>query len=333
MNKRILVTGGAGYVGSAVVEELVTGGAHDVVVLDDLSAGHSAAIAPPATLVEGDIGDRDLVLRVCRDRRIDAVVHMAASSLVGQSVVDPSKYYRNNVTKGLALLDALVESGVKDFVFSSTAAVYGEPEATPISETFALAPTNPYGETKRVFEDALRWYGAAYGLRYTSLRYFNAAGATPYSGECHDPETHLIPIVLDVARGKRKHVSIFGDTYPTPDGTCIRDYVHVADLAKAHVLALNSPGGRPSGAYNLGSGGGYSVREVVAAAERVTGKAISAQVGPARAGDPAVLVASSNRIRGELGWEPSRQKLDVILADAWAWLGRHPDGYPTARPA
>lgn len=327
MATRTLVTGGAGYVGSVVVEELVASGAEEVVVLDDLSAGHASAVVASARLVRGDIADVDLVGRICRQSRIDAVVHMAASSLVGQSVVDPARYYRNNVTKSLALLDALVGAGVHKFVFSSTAAVYGEPSGYPITEAFALEPTNPYGETKLALERALRWYDRAYGVRYACLRYFNAAGASESNGECHDPETHLIPLVLDVAAGKRPAVAIFGDGYPTADGTCIRDYVHVSDLARAHVLALRSIGERPSRAYNLGSGGGYSVRQVIATAELVTGKRIPAQVAPPRAGDPAVLVASSDAIRADLGWQPTRQDLETIIGDAWKWRAGHPDGY------
>jgi UDP-glucose 4-epimerase len=328
MKMRTLVTGGAGYVGSVVVEELLASGAEEVIVLDDLSAGHAAAVVAPARLVQGDVADADLVRRVCGDARIDAVIHIAASSIVSQSVVDPARYYHNNLTKSLALLDALVGAGVRRFVLSSTAAVYGEPAGSPITEAFALQPTNPYGDTKLALERALRWYEQAYGLRYACLRYFNAAGASAANGECHSPETHLIPIVLDVAAGKRPAVSIFGDTYPTPDGTCIRDYVHVCDLADAHVLALRAMGQGAGRAYNLGSGGGYSVRQVIATAEAVTGKRIPAEVAPLRAGDPAVLVASSDAIRDELGWRPKRQSLETIIGDAWKWRQAHPQGYP-----
>jgi len=324
---RVLVTGGAGYIGSVVVEELIAASAEAVVVLDDLSSGHAEAVASPARLVRGDVADHELVARICREDRIDVAVHMAASSIVGQSMSDPSGYYRNNVTKGLALLDALVAAGVRRLVFSSTAAVYGEPSASPITEEFALAPNNTYGETKLAFERALRWYERAYGLRHACLRYFNAAGATAANGEQHDPETHLIPIVLQVAAGKRSHVPVFGDTYGTPDGTCVRDYVHVSDLARAHVLAFEGLARNPSRAYNLGSGGGYSVRQVIDAAAEVTGKRIPSEVVAPRAGDPAVLVASSNRIRRELSWGPEKQDLRVILADAWAWLRAHPAGY------
>jgi UDP-glucose 4-epimerase len=327
---RVLVTGGAGYVGSVVVEELLAAGADTVVVLDDLSSGHATAVSAPARLVRGDIADSDLVVRTCRDDRIDVVVHMAASSLVGQSMSDPSRYYRNNMTKGLALLDALVTAGVRRFVFSSTAAVYGEPAASPITEDFALVPTNTYGETKLAFERALHCYDQAYGLRHACLRYFNAAGATAANGEQHEPETHLIPIVLQVAAGRGSHVPVFGDAYPTPDGTCVRDYVHVSDLARAHVLAIEGLASNPSRAYNLGSGGGYSVRQVIETAAEVTGGRIPYGVVDRRAGDPAVLVASADRIRRELSWKPEKQDLRIILADAWAWLQVHPDGYRSA---
>jgi UDP-glucose 4-epimerase len=324
---RVLVTGGAGYVGSVVVEELLAASAGAVVVLDDLSSGHAAAVSPGARLVRGDIANGELVLKTCRDEQIDVVVHMAASSLVGQSMSDPSRYYRNNMTKGLALLDALIAVGVKRFVFSSTAAVYGEPSASPITEEFDLVPTNTYGETKLAFERALRWYEQAYGMRYACLRYFNAAGATAANGEQHDPETHLIPIVLQVAAGKRPVVPIFGDTYPTPDGTCVRDYVHVSDLARAHVLAIEGLERNSSRAYNLGGGGGYSVRQVIDAAAEITGKSVPSEIAPRRAGDPAVLVASSERIQRELSWKPARQDLRIILADAWAWMRGQPEGF------
>lgn len=324
---RALVTGGAGYIGSVVVEELLAAGAERVVVLDDLSKGHAGAVTPPASFVQGDIADAALVSRLCREHGIDAVVHMAASSLVGESVTAPAKYYANNVTKGLALLDALVAAGVRRFVFSSTAATYGEPATVPITEDLATSPTNPYGETKLAFERALGWYGRAHDLAFASLRYFNAAGATARNGEQHDPETHLIPIVLDVARGARESVAVFGDDYPTPDGTCVRDYVHVVDLARAHVLALGGMERHRARIYNLGSGGGYSVREVIETAQRVTGRPIATASAPRRAGDPAVLVASSDRIRTELGWKPERGDLATIVEDAWRWLNAHPRGY------
>jgi UDP-glucose 4-epimerase len=323
---RALVTGGAGYVGSVVVEELLAAGAERVVVLDDLSKGHAPAVVAPATLVRGDIGDAALVVALCREHAIDVCVHLAARSLVGESVEKPAMYYDANVVRGLALLDALIAAGVHRVVFSSTAAVYGEPASSPITEDFATAPTNPYGDSKLAFERALAWYDRAYGVRYASLRYFNAAGATPHNGEQHDPETHLIPSVLEVARGRRAAAFVFGTDYPTPDGTCVRDYIHVSDLARAHAMAIPALD-RGSRIYNLGCGGGYSVAEVIAMAREVTGHPIPVVESPRRAGDPAVLVASSERIRGELGWRPDKQDLRAILADAWAWLRAHPDGY------
>ena len=327
---RVLVTGGAGYIGSVVVEELQAAGAERVVVLDDLSKGHRAAVPTGIALVEGGIGDRRLVAQVCRGEKVDAVIHMAASSLVPESVRDPARYYANNVTASLALLDGLRDAGVSRFVLSSTAAVYGEPEAWPITEDFPARPTNPYGETKLALERALGSYAAAYGFSYASLRYFNAAGATEHSGEDHDPETHLIPIVLAAARGERDAVSIFGDDYPTADGTCVRDYVHVSDLARAHVLALRAlPERAAAGApgsgrvYNLGTGSGYSVQQVIAVAEEVTGRKVPTRRAPRRPGDPAVLVASPEKIRRELGWQPEKQDLRTIVADAWRWLETH----------
>jgi UDP-glucose 4-epimerase len=252
---------------------------------------------------------------------------MAASSLVGESVQEPAKYYHNNVVAGLVLLDAMRDCGVSKIVFSSTAATYGEPESQPIYETTPTNPTNTYGETKLTFEHAMHWYERAYGLRYASLRYFNAAGATEKCGEDHDPETHIIPITLQAATGKRSHVEIYGDDYPTSDGTCIRDYIHVIDLARAHILALDVLSER-SGIYNLGCGGdGYSVREVIDTARRVTGKDIPVRMGPRRPGDPAVLIASSDKIKKELGWQPQFQDLGMIIESAWRWMQTHPNGY------
>jgi UDP-glucose 4-epimerase len=252
---------------------------------------------------------------------------MAASSLVGESVDEPAKYYNNNLVAGLVLLDAMRACAVKKIVFSSTAAVYGEPEKQPIVESDPTNPTNPYGETKLAFERAMHWHEAAYGVRYASLRYFNAAGATALCGEDHDPETHLIPITLQAAAGKRTHVEVYGEDYATPDGTCIRDYIHVVDLARAHILALDLLEER-SAIYNLGCGGdGYSVKDVIETARRVTGKEIPVRVGPRRPGDPAVLIASSDRIKDELGWQPQFQDLGLIIESAWKWMLAHADGY------
>ncbi|MGI8656681.1 MAG: UDP-glucose 4-epimerase GalE [Pyrinomonadaceae bacterium] len=323
---RVLVTGGAGYIGSVVTEELLRD-YHEAVVYDNLVKGHLAAIAEGAKFVKGDLLDTDTLRRALREHSIEAVIHMAAYSLVGESVEQPAKYYHNNVTAGLALLDAMREENVKRIVFSSTAATYGEPEKQPIEETDATNPTNPYGESKLAFEHALRWYDHAYGLRYASLRYFNAAGATQMCGEMHDPETHIIPIVLQAATGKRTHVEIYGEDYPTRDGTCVRDYIHVVDLARAHILSLKvlNEGSR---IYNLGCGGdGYTVREVIETARAVTGREIPVKVGARRAGDPAVLVASSAKIKRELNWQPQMQDLRTIIESAWAWMQRHPNGY------
>ena len=323
---KILVTGGAGYIGSVVTEELVNGG-HETVVYDSLYKGHRGALVRGAKLVVGDLMDGALLGRTLEENRIEAVIHMAADSLVGESVEAPRKYYSNNVVAGLSLLDAMMEAGVRRLVFSSTAATYGEPEKQPIEESDTNNPKNPYGETKLAFEHALRWYDNAYKLRYASLRYFNAAGATTHCGEVHDPETHLIPIVLQAATGRRERVEIYGDDYPTHDGTCVRDYIHVVDLARAHILALGILDER-SAIYNLGCGGrGYSVREVIETAREVTGRDIPTRIGPRRAGDPAVLIASSEKIRRELGWQPTMQDLRVIIESAWKWMQSHPNGY------
>lgn len=318
---RVLVTGGAGYIGSVVTEELVKDG-HEVVVYDSLYKGHREAVVPEATFVQADLMDGEVLRRTLAEHAIEAVIHMAADSLVGESVEEPAKYYRNNVVAGLSLLDAMREMKVKRLVFSSTAATYGEPLKQPIEETDPTNPTNPYGESKLAFERALHWYENAYGLHYAALRYFNAAGATKLCGELHDPETHLIPIVLQAAAGARPHVTIYGDDYPTRDGTCVRDYIHVVDLARAHILALSILDER-SAIYNLGCGGeGYSVREVIETAKAVTGRDIPVQTGARRAGDPAVLIASSARITSELGWQPALQDLTVIIKSAWEWMNK-----------
>ena len=318
---RVLVTGGAGYIGSVVTEELVKDG-HEVVVYDNLSKGHRGAVVDGADFVEGDLLEADKLRQTLKDKRTDAVIHMAASSLVGESVENPAKYYHNNVVAGLVLLDAMRDCGIARIVFSSTAATYGEPESQPIFESAPTNPTNTYGETKLAFERAMHWYERAHGLRYASLRYFNAAGASEKCGEDHDPETHIIPITLQAAAGKRAHVEIFGEDYPTPDGTCIRDYIHVIDLARAHILALDVLSER-SAIYNLGCGGdGYSVRDVIETARRVTGKEIPVRRGARRAGDPAVLIAGSDKIKRELGWQPQFQDLGLIVESAWQWMNQ-----------
>jgi UDP-glucose 4-epimerase len=327
----ILVTGGAGYIGSVVVEECLNAG-HETTVVDNLVKGHREMVAPGAVFVEGDLNDRELMTRVMTERKIEAVIHMAAYSLVGESVSEPAKYYENNVVAGLALLDSMRTADVKKLVFSSTAAVYGEPEKQPITETDALQPTNPYGETKLAFEKALKTYDTAYGLKYATLRYFNAAGATERCGELHDPETHLIPLILKAARGEMAAIEIYGDDYPTRDGTCVRDYIHVIDLARAHVLALKGLDSQ-SAIYNLGCGGdGYTVREVIDAAEEVTGRNIPVKVAARRPGDPAVLVASSERARSELGWQPEFQDIKLIIDSAWRWL-ENQNGKASGMPA
>lgn len=324
----ILVTGGAGYIGSHTVLELINRN-HRVVVLDNLSKGHRAALGR-VELVQGDTSDTVLFKELFKKHRIEAVVHFAASSLVGESVRQPADYYHNNVVKGLALLDAMAESGVQCLVFSSTAAVYGEPVEVPIPEEHPTVPTNPYGATKLALEGAMGWYGRAYGLRCASLRYFNAAGADPSGkiGEDHDPETHLIPLVLKSAMGLIPHLEIYGTDYPTPDGTCVRDYIHVSDLAAAHALALDAlASGTPSAVYNLGNGNGYSVLEVIKTAEKVVGRPIKVKYGPRRPGDPAALVASSRRIMDELGWQPRFADLKTIIETAWRWHSGHPAGF------
>ncbi len=322
---RVLVTGGAGYIGSVVVEELIADG-HEVTVYDNLSKGHRSSVTPGADFVEGELLNTEFLRTTLANAEIEAVIHMAADSLVGESVEMPAKYYRNNVVAGLSLLDAMREASVKRLVFSSTAAVFGEPAKQPIEENDPTGPTNPYGETKLAFERALPWYERAYGLHFVSLRYFNAAGATERCGEWHDPETHLIPIVLQAAAGMREHVQIYGGDYPTRDGTCVRDYIHVVDLARAHILALGILDSR-SAIYNLGCGGdGYTVKELIDIAREVTGREINVKVGPRRPGDPAVLIASSGKIKRELSWAPQFQDLRKIIESAWSWLKAHPNG-------
>jgi UDP-glucose 4-epimerase len=327
---RILITGGAGYVGSVSAAAFLAAG-HEVVVLDDLTTGHRAAVPAGAVLRQGTYIDGDALARLLENDRIEAILHCAARSLVGESIREPAKYFRENVAGGVALLEAARSSGVERIVFSSTAAVYGVPDSTPIPEDAPLRPINPYGESKRAFESALAWYGRAYGLRTVSLRYFNVAGATETLGEDHDPETHLIPNVLAAAEG-RSGLTVFGDDYPTPDGTCIRDYIHVSDLAEAHLraLAATAPGDSRTDeplVCNLGNGGGFSVREVLSAAKAVTGRTISFTVGGRRAGDPPVLVARSTRAADVLGWRPERPTLAEMVGSAWTWRQAHPGGY------
>jgi UDP-glucose 4-epimerase len=322
---RILVTGGAGYIGSVITEELVRRN-HQVTILDNLSRGHRAAVPAEIDFVQCDLLEEDRVRKILSEREIEAVIHMAASSLVGESVQDPKQYFKNNVTASISLANAMCDAGVKQIVFSSTAAVYGEPDKQPIEETDPTLPTNPYGETKLTFQKALRWYSEAYGLKHTTLRYFNVAGATEKNGEVHDPETHLIPAILQVAAGRKSVVEIYGNDYPTRDGTCVRDYIHVIDLAQAHILALNGPHG--NAIYNLGCGGnGYSIKEVLDVARKVTGREIPERYVARRPGDPPVLIASSEKIKRELGWKPTLQNLETIIDSAWQWMLKHPHGY------
>jgi len=326
---KVLVTGGAGYIGSHTVAELLQA-KEPVVVYDNMAKGHRQAIPGDTPLIIGDIADRERLGSVLRDHGIDTVVHFAASSLVGESMQRPSDYYNNNVVGTLALLDTMLKCGVTRIVVSSTAAVYGEPEKWPINEDMPTIPTNVYGRTKLVIEQMLADFSRAYGLTYVSLRYFNAAGASPGGliGEDHLPETHLIPLILQTALGRREAVHIFGTDYPTADGTCIRDYIHVADLADAHILAARHlAGGGQSRIYNLGSESGYSVRQVIDRAKAITGIDFPVRETERRDGDPAVLVASSTKIRGDLGWQRRRSDLDTIIDSAWDWHKRHPEGY------
>lgn len=323
----ILVTGGAGYIGSVTAHDLVSGG-EEVVIIDNLVHGHEGAVPESAVFYRGDIGDRDLVKKILTSHPIDACMHFSAYAYVGESVENPRKYYENNFVQTLALLDELMAHGAKKFVFSSTCATYGEPQYTPIDEAHPQWPESPYGWSKLMVERALADYDKAYGLKYVALRYFNACGATDKCGEHHDPETHLIPLVLSVAAGNIPHISVFGDDYPTPDGTAIRDYIHVSDLSQAHLLALDHLQNDGSSEFiNLGNGSGYSVREVIAAAERVTGAQINAVTAPRRAGDPSKLVANAAKAKEVLGWDPRFTDLDAIIESAWAWHRTHLKGY------
>mgnify|MGYP001661138549 FL=1 len=325
----ILVLGGAGYIGSHTVYELIDNG-EDVVIIDNLLTGHKEAVHPKARFYKGDIRDKEFLDSVFKKEKIDAVIHFAASSLVGESMEKPLKYYDNNLCGTKILLDSMVEHGIDKIVFSSTAAVYGEPERIPILETDKTEPTNTYGETKLSMEKMFKWVGKAHGLRYVSLRYFNACGAhvSGKIGEDHNPESHLIPLILQVPNGKREFISIFGDDYQTKDGTCIRDYIHVTDLAQAHILAVKYlQNGGKSDIFNLGNGIGFSVKEVIETARKVTQNAIPAKVTPRRTGDPAKLIASSDKAKKVLGWKPQHAELDEIISTAWNWHKNHPDGF------
>jgi UDP-glucose 4-epimerase len=320
---KILVVGGAGYIGSICAEVLLNEG-HDVSIFDNLTEGHRSAVDPRATFFSGDLSNRAAIDNALAKHRPDAVMHFAANALVGESMQDPGKYFRNNVSNGQNLLDAMLAQNIKTIIFSSTCAIFGPPDRLPIDESLPKQPINPYGESKLMFEKVLRWYHEIHRLKFVSLRYFNAAGASAQFGEDHRHETHLIPNVLRVALGRQPHVEIYGTDYETPDGTCIRDYIHILDLARAHILALNSP---KSEFYNLGTGGGSSVREVIEAGRKISGRNIEVVEKPRRPGDPARLVASSAKIKKELGWEPQFQSLEAIMKSAWEWHQKYPRGY------
>ena len=326
---KILVLGGAGYIGSHTVSELVDAG-EEVVIADSLETGHIEAVNPKAKFYQGDIRDKKFIDSVFDNEKIDAVIHFAANSLVGESMTNPLKYYDNNLYGTKVLLQSMVEHDVKKIVFSSTAATYGEPESIPILESDKTEPTNPYGETKLSMEKMFKWTSKAYNLRYVSLRYFNACGAHPNGkiGEAHNPETHLIPLVLQVPNGKREYISVFGNDYDTKDGTCVRDYIHVNDLAQAHILAMEylSKGGE-SNIFNLGNGVGFTVKEVIETARKVTNHTIPIREEERRTGDPSVLIASSEKARKVLGWKPQYADLETIISTAWKWHVNHPDGY------
>ena len=330
---RVLVTGGAGYIGSVVTAQLVEAG-HEVLVYDNLSKGHREAVHSDVRLVEGDVGDRSALEAAFADHRPEAVLHFAAWIEAGESMREPQRFFRNNTANALTLLETMLANRVRRFVFSSTAAVYGNPERIPIVESDPLRPTNAYGESKLMVEQMLAWFHRIHGLSYASLRYFNAAGATATLGEAHDPETHLIPLVLQVATGRRSHIGVFGEDYETPDGTCVRDYIHISDLASAHLLSLHALCSRAEPAqliYNLGNGRGFSVKEVIECARRVTGHAIPAKMEPRRAGDPAVLVASSKKIAAELHWQPRLPELEEIVRSAWEYRSTSEKAAPAQR--
>ena len=325
----ILVCGGAGYIGSHTVHQLVEKG-EDVVIVDNLQTGHMGAVNPKAKFYKGDIREAEVLDRIFTENKIDAVVHFAANSLVGESMTNPLKYFNNNVYGMQVLLEAMVRHGIDKIVFSSTAATYGEPERIPIMEDDRTEPTNPYGQSKLIMEKMMKWVSLANGIRYVSLRYFNAAGAIEDGsiGEDHSPETHLIPLILQVPLGKRDHITVFGEDYPTPDGTCLRDYIHVLDLADAHVLAIDYlRRGGESNIFNLGNGQGFSVKEMIEAAMEATGLDIKVEIGERRAGDPAQLIASSEKARKVLGWQPRFTDVKVVIGTAWKWHQQHPEGY------
>ena len=324
---QLLVTGGAGYIGSVVAEQLLRAG-HQVIIIDNLSRGHRQAVPSGAELVVGDLADTEELTALFRRYRFDAVLHFAAFIEAGESMKYPETFFRNNTANALAVLEAMLAARVNRFVFSSTAALYGNPVRSPIQEEDALQPTNAYGESKLLVERMLEWFHRIHGLRYASLRYFNAAGAAaPDRGEAHQPESHLVPRLMKVALGRQKEMEIFGTDYPTKDGTCVRDYIHVSDLAAAHLLALDALDRAGKLIYNLGSGQGFSVRQVIEGVRRISGHAIPVVESPRRAGDPAVLIASSDKIRRELDWKPQFPELESILKSAWLWHKNHPDGY------
>ena len=327
---KILVLGGAGYIGSHTVYELIDAG-EQVVIIDNLETGHVEAVHPEAVFYQGDLRNREFVDSVLdQEKDIDAVIHFAANSLVGESMVNPLKYYDNNLCGTKVMLESFVAHGIDKIVFSSTAATYGEPERVPIAEDDPTNPTNTYGETKLSMEKMFKWTGKAHGLRYVSLRYFNACGAhkSGMIGEAHNPESHLIPLILQVPNGQRDHISVFGNDYPTKDGTCVRDYIHVTDLAQAHILAVRYlMNGGESDIFNLGNGVGFTVQEVIDVARKVTGDPIKAEIEGRRAGDPAVLIASSQKAKDKLGWNPQHADLEEIISSAWNWHKHHPHGF------
>lgn len=322
----LLITGGAGHIGSVCVEELLFRG-HKAVVVDNLQEGHREAVLPEAIFYEGDFGDRSLLKEIFEEHAIDAVIHFAADTRVETSMIDPGQFFNNNVVNGITLLDVMREFDCRRMIFSSTAAIYGEPQYIPVDEKHPQLPVNPYGESKLMFERILDWYHRAYGLEFNALRYFNAAGASKRFGDAKCNVTLLIPVIMQVLLGQRERLQIFGNDYPTKDGTCIRDYIHVSDLAQAHIKAMQNLERHPNGRYNLGNGQGFSNLEVVKTVESVTGKIVPFEFAPRRPGDPAVLIASSDLARQELGWQPKFAKLEEIVASAWEWHSKHPNGY------